>query len=229
MSLPVRSGTASAGSSASPARGSVNDRRGTSRPRRARSRRRSSRPCFRRSVSKWSRPRPVPPNFRVELPSACSNSRKIRAWSSGEMPMPVSRTEMRDRVGLLARLDDDRDAAALGELDRVAGEVEQHLAQSRRVADDARRQALVDIAADFEPLGLGARAEQLDRLLDEGRERERPRRQIEPAGLDLGEIENLLDQRQQRLARGLHRLQVSRLLLGQPACRRAGRPCRECR
>jgi len=25
------------------------------------------------------RPSPVPPNFRVELPSACSNSKKMRA------------------------------------------------------------------------------------------------------------------------------------------------------
>ena len=43
------------------------------------------------------------------------------------------------------------------------------------------------------------------------RERERPRLQIELAGLDLGEIENLLDQRQQRFARGLRRLGVGDL------------------
>ena len=146
-------------------------------------------------------PRPVPPNFRVEPPSACSNSAKIRACSSAEMPMPVSRTGNGNRIRLRGRLDDDRDAAALGELDGVAGEVEQHLAQPRRVADDARRQALVDVAADLQALRLRARPEQLDRLLDEGREDERPRREIEPAGLDLGEIEDLLDQRQQGLAR----------------------------
>ena len=39
-----------------------------------------------------------------------------------------------------------------------------------------------------------------------------PRFQIEPAGFDLGEIENLLDQRQQRFARSLRRLGVSELL-----------------
>ena len=42
--------------------------------------------------------------------------------------------------------------------------------------------------------------------------RERPRLQIELAGLDLGEIENFLDQRQQRFARGLRRLGVGELL-----------------
>ena len=36
--------------------------------------------------------------------------------------------------------------------------------------------------------------------------------QIELAGLDLGEIENFLDQRQQRFARGLRRLGISELL-----------------
>ena len=105
-----------------------------------------------------------------------------------------------DRVRPRAGLDDDRDAAPFGELDRVAGEVEQHLAQPRSVADDARGQALVDVTADFEPLGLGARPEQLDRLLDKSREQERPRRKIEPPRFDLGEIKNLVDQRQQRLA-----------------------------
>ena len=58
----------------------------------------------------------------------------------------------RDYIGralLCARLDNDRDAALLGELDGVAGEVEQHLAQPGGVPDNVRRQAFVDIAADF--------------------------------------------------------------------------------
>ena len=78
ISLPVRSGTAIGGSSASPARGS-----GT----------------VTRNVEPWPgtlsmaiappmrstmrlemvRPRPMPPNLRVEPTSACSNSRKTRA------------------------------------------------------------------------------------------------------------------------------------------------------
>ena len=51
-----------------------------------------------------------------------------------------------------AGLDDQRDAAGRGELDGVAGEIEQHLAQPRRVADDLPRQALVDIGRDLELL-----------------------------------------------------------------------------
>ena len=55
----------------------------------------------------------------------------------------------------------------LGELDRVAGEIEQHLAQPRRVADHARGKPLVDVRGDLEALRLRARREQLDRLLDQ--------------------------------------------------------------
>ena len=123
----------------------------------------------------------------------------MRAWSSARNADAGVAYRDGNRIGLRIRLDDDRDAAAIGKLDGVAGEVEQHLAQPRRVADDAHRQPLVDVAADFQPFRLGARPEQLDRLLDEGCEDERPGREIDPPGLDLGEIEDLLDQRQQRL------------------------------
>ena len=56
-----------------------------------------------------------------------------------------------------AGLDDQRDAAGRGELDGVAGEVEQHLAQPRGIADHFERQPLVDIGGDLE-LAWPARA-----------------------------------------------------------------------
>jgi hypothetical protein len=46
----------------------------------------------------------------------------------------------------------------------------------------------------------GARRQQLDRFLGQRRRRERPRLEIELAGLDLGEVEDLLDQGEQRVA-----------------------------
>src|ERR1700687_43344 len=42
-----------------------------------------------------------------------------------------------------AGLDDDGDPAAVGELDRIAGKIEQHLAQPRRIACHAARQAVL--------------------------------------------------------------------------------------
>ena len=115
-------------------------------------------------------------------------------------------------VGPDAGFHHEGDAAALGELDAVAGEIEQHLAQPHRIADHAARQRVIEIGRDLEALALRPRRQELDRLLDQRRQIERPRLEIEPAGLDLGEIENFLDQRRQRLARGLHRLGIGRLL-----------------
>ena len=117
-----------------------------------------------------------------------------------------------DLAGRCARFDDDADAAHFRELDGVAGEIEQHLAQPRGVAHDALGQPLVDVGRDFETLGLGARTQQLDDLLDERQQRERPRLEIELAGFDLGEVEDVLDQRQQRIAGGLGGLEIGDLL-----------------
>src|SRR6202050_3753629 len=105
-----------------------------------------------------------------------------------------------DLVRLSGRFDDDRDAAVLGELEGVASEIEQHLAQPCGIANHMRREAFVHVAADFQAFGLGAWTQQFDGLLDKRLKRERLRGQIEPPRFDLGEIENLVDQRQQRLA-----------------------------
>src|SRR3954469_18559503 len=51
-------------------------------------------PCIATSRCEIARPRPVPPFWRVELLSTCWNSSKMRFWSSGAMPGPVSRTAM---------------------------------------------------------------------------------------------------------------------------------------
>ena len=117
-----------------------------------------------------------------------------------------------DLAGRCAGFDDERNAARLGELDRVAGEVEENLAQARGVAEHTLRQGVFDIGGDFQRLRLRTRCDQLHCLFDQRGEIERPRREIEPAGLDLGEIENLLDQREQRVAGRLHRLRIGRLL-----------------
>ena len=96
---------------------------------------------------------------------------------------------------MLARLDNDGDAAGLGELDGVAGKIEQNLAQAGGVAHDADGQALVDERRDLDAFRLGARRQKFDCFLDQCGQYERPRFQIELAGLDLGEIKNLFDQR----------------------------------
>ena len=116
-----------------------------------------------------------------------------------------------DFAGPFAGLDHDRDAALRRELDGIAGEIQQHLFQPRLVTDHARRQSLVDIACDLETLALRAHGEQFGQVFDHGGKRERPRFEIETAGFDPGEIEDFLDQRQQRVAGRLHRARIGRL------------------
>jgi len=115
-------------------------------------------------------------------------------------------------IGQWAGLDDERDAAALRELDRIAGEIEQHLPQPSGVADHVQRQPFIDIGGDLEVARLRARRQQFGDAFDQAVERERPLFEVDLAGFDLGKIEQLLDQRQQRFAGGPHRLGVGRLL-----------------
>ena len=97
------------------------------------------------SCSEIASPRPVPPNLRVVELSAWVKGSNRRPRMSAGMPMPVSATSKRDaarrRSPARAASTRDRDVAALGELDRVADEVDQDLAEARRVAAQPRGRA----------------------------------------------------------------------------------------
>ena len=81
------------------------------------------------------------------------------------MPGPVSMTLITTHVVVAA--EPDADAAAIGELDRVADEIEQDLAQPVAVAEEMARQVGGDKRRDLETLGLGARRHQLRHRLDQ--------------------------------------------------------------
>ena len=85
------------------------------------------------------RPSPVPPYLRVVEVSSCSNARKIFACLSSGMPMPVSVTVEREAdltllYGLVGVFHEDHNLAAFCELDRVANEIDEHLAERAGVA-----------------------------------------------------------------------------------------------
>ena len=63
------------------------------------------------------------------------------------------------------------------------------------VAKHLHRQAVVDIGRDLEVLGLRPRRQQFGDVLDQRGKRERSLREIDLAGLDLGIVQQLLDQR----------------------------------
>ena len=103
------------------------------------------------------------------------------------------------------------DAAAFGELDGVAGEVDQDLPHPVGVAQQAQGHVLGDVEGDLDTLVLGAGRQQLDHALGERRQVEGLGREIETAGLDPGEVEHAVDQAEQRLAAGPHGLDIGAL------------------
>ena len=111
-----------------------------------------------------------------------------------------------DRPAVRGQLDPHVDATGLGELAGVRKQVSQHLLESPGVGGDRGRQAGGQLDRERQALGLGHRAERALDVFPEVRERvvrdfdrHRPR-------LDLGHVEDVVDQREQVRARRVDRL-----------------------
>ena len=101
---------------------------------------------------------------------------------------------------------------SLGELQPVADQVEQDLTQAVRVADDALGQVRGEVETQQQPALLGLGVQSLDHLLQERNEVEGHLLQVHLPALDLAEVEDVVDDVQERLARGEDRLCVVVLL-----------------
>jgi hypothetical protein len=89
--------------------------------------------------------------------------------------------------------------AALRELERIADQVDQHLPQPGRVADHEMRQVAPVIDAELHALCRRLFLEQAGHVFDRGGQREVDLLDRELARLDLGKIQQVVDDRQQRL------------------------------
>ena len=104
------------------------------------------------------------------------------------------------RAGALAEpADVDPHAAGCGELQRVADEVEQHLAQPLGIAGDIGGHVGRDLVPQLEPLRLRSRGEQRHRRVHQLAQVERGLLEVEPARVQPGEVEDVVDQLQQAL------------------------------
>ena len=170
------------------------------------------------SLRQMARPRPVPPKRRVVEESACVKGWKRCFWASGVMPMPVSRMEKTDEGvvgGLAFLLDLQLDLARLGELHRVSQQVEQNLAQARGIAHQARANAIVHHRFQADILRARARGKQGGRVGHDLADVEIDLLEVHLAGLDLGEVENVVDDGEKRIGAAFDRLGELALLPGE--------------
>ena len=92
----------------------------------------------------------------------------------------------------------------LGELHGVAAQVDQHLAQPDGVHPHPRQRCRRRIEQQLDSLGSRACREHLHRLLDELDQVTVDRVELQAARLDLGEVQHVVDDRQQRVGRAVN-------------------------
>jgi hypothetical protein len=91
-----------------------------------------------------------------------------------------------------------------------------NLAQPQAVADHQRGHVGGDRDGDLEPLALRARRQQLDDAFDQPVQFEGLADELEPSCLDPGEVEDLVDQADQRRPRTADRLDIAGVLRVEP-------------
>ncbi len=94
----------------------------------------------------------------------------------------------------------DDHCTACGELDRIAGEVDQYLAQAQWIAAQLARDAGINLDEELQPLASHFLRDLIGDIRDHSVQLESKCFQFEHAGFNLGKIENVVDQGQQMLA-----------------------------
>ena len=135
----------------------------------------------------------MPPYLRVVKESAWLKALKICALRLlRDADAGIGHLEAQLPV-LVERLDAHHDLAGLGELDGIARQIDEHLPQPHRIAAHGGRHRGLDLAAQFEALGARAQHQNFDRLLDDLAQPELDVLELELARLDLGEVQDVVD------------------------------------
>ena len=124
---------------------------------------------------------------------------------------PQQRAPLRARLAVHAH----RDLAPLGELERVADEVDHHLPEPVRVADEAVGDLRVHQVDHLHPALAGLVRERPERLRELVPQPERLVGEAQLARLDPGEVEDVVDDRGERLGRAAGGLELLALLAGE--------------
>ena len=166
------------------------------------------------------RPRPVPPYLRVVEVSSCSNAWKIFACFSGGMPMPVSVTAKRRRTS-----PSGAGSPAVSTSTTTSPRSVNLMALPTRLRSTWRSRPASPISASgtpgrcwqtsSSPFLCGAHGQRAQGGAQHGDEREIGRVQLQAAGLDLGEVQDVVDDPEEGVRRRLDRRQVLPLVLGE--------------
>jgi hypothetical protein len=157
----------------------------------------ASPPIMRAIFRVIAKPRPVPPYLRAIELSACSKLLNKRDMASGAMPIPVSETSKRNNASSLfsSRPDTHRHTALGREFDRIAQIIEQGLAQARGITHQIPRQGCNSLSS-LSFFSLRPVFQHGEQIADHIRRPEPAFLQIEFARLDLGKVENGIDDAQ---------------------------------
>ena len=112
----------------------------------------------------------------------------------------------------LLRSNANHHLALVGELDGVADQVGHHLPQPARVAHEPVRHVGRDVAGELEALLVGLQRVRPERVAEGVPEAEGDALQIEPPRLDLREVQDVVQEREQRPGRELDGLEALALL-----------------
>jgi hypothetical protein len=123
--------------------------------------------------------------------------------------------DQRGKLGLGVVADLNSDEARAGELDRVPQQVDQRLTNARRVGEDlgGNRCGKVDVESD--PLLVGPHAQQRGCLAHHLHEVERDALHVEPPRLDLGDVENVVQDVEEVRAVAVDHLEPLERVLGE--------------
>src|SRR5690606_22010974 len=99
-----------------------------------------------------------------------------------------------------------------GAPERAVEQVQEELAQPLRIAAQRARNTLVPVYDQGQALVPRARLDQVRDLVEDRGQVERQLGDVQASGLEPGQIEQIVDQRQQRARGGAHVAQVVRLL-----------------
>ncbi len=130
------------------------------------------------------------------------------------MPMPVSRTEKRSRTSF-SSFSTVATRIAISprsvNFSALLAKIGQHLADQQRIADQPRRHLAIDIDDQFQPLGCRPLGDQPGDIVEHLVELEADPLDGHLAGLDFREIEDVVDDAEQVLARAPDLVEVTAL------------------